>query len=82
MGSIRHYIAKLRHSILARDKDLAAEGGIFFGPGHDPKGSFYSPRISVLWQQPESVVFLDEADSGGGRVRGWLTRLGVAKKTA
>jgi len=83
MNSLKHYMSKIRRSVFHRGETFALEGGISFGPGSDPKGSFYSrPKLAIYWHQPNSVVLMEETSRGKGRVKGWLARLGKIRKTA
>ena len=83
MNGIKYYLQKVKQTVFHRGETFALEGGISFGPGSDPKGSFYdSPRLSILWYQPESVVLMEDNGRGKGRVRSWLSRLGGLRKSA
>ena len=83
MSSLMVYVNKLKRGVLHRGEAAALDGGVSFGPGRDPKGSFYnSPRVTVYWNQPESVLFMEDLEPAGGRVRNWLSKLGGLRKTA
>jgi len=80
MSSVKHYLLKLKRDVFHRGETFALEGGIFFGPGSDPKGSFYSPKLSIYWYQPESDVLVEEPGREKGMVRNWLSKLGGMRK--
>ena len=83
MSSLMVYVSKLKRGVFHRGETVALEGGASFGPRRDPKGSFYSsPRVTVYWNQPESVLFMEDSEFAGGRVRGWLSKLGSLRKSA
>ena len=82
MNSVKHYLLKLKRNVFHRSETFALEGGIFFGPGSDPKGSFYSPKLAIYWYQPDSVVLMEEPGREKGMVRNWLSKLGGMRKSA
>jgi len=83
MNSVKHYLLKLKRDVFHRGETFALEGGIFFGPGSDPKGSFYSsPKLAISWYQPESVVLVEETGREKGMVRNWLSKLMGMRKSA
>ena len=82
MKKANHYLLKLKRGVFHRSETFALEGGIFFGPGSDPKGSFYSPKLAIDWYQPESVVLMEEPGREKGMVRNWLSKLGGMRKSA
>ena len=76
MNSLKHYVLKLKRSVFHKGEKFALEGGIFFGPGSDPKGSFYNPKLAIYWYQPKSVVLTENHGRDRGRLKGWLSKLG------
>ena len=83
MNTMKHYLHRLRRSVFHRGETFALEGGISFGPGTDPKGSFYtSPKLDIYWYQPNGIVHTDDPVTEKGRLKGWLTRLGGLRKSA
>lgn len=83
MNRVRTYLNRLRTSVFHRGEAFALEGGIFFGPGSDPKGSFYShPKLSIYWYQPGSVTAVDELERDEGLFKNWLSKLSRIKKSA
>lgn len=76
MKGVKHYMQKLTRGIFHRTDAFALEGGISFGPGSDPKGSFYSrPRLEIYWNQPGDTADMQQPNSTKGLFTGWLTRL-------
>lgn len=83
MHSVKDYFYRLRQAVFHRGETYALEGGIFFGPGRDPKGSFYDhPKLGIFWYQPETAAFLDEPGPESGRLKSMLKKLGGLRKTA
>ena len=83
MSSMMYYVSKLKKGILHRGETAALEGGVSFGPGRDPKGSFYSsPRVTVYWNQPDSVLFMDDSRIETGRVRSWISKMSGLRRSA
>jgi hypothetical protein len=83
MNSLKHYVHKLKRSVFHKNEEFALEGGIFFGPGSDPKGSFYSsPKLNIYWNQPNSVVFLDEVEDERGLLKSWFSKIGKLRRSA
>lgn len=82
MNSVKNYLFRLKRSVFHKSEEFALEGGIFFGPGSDPKGSFYSPKLTIYWYQPDSVDLLDEPGQERGLLRSWFSKLGGMKKSA
>lgn len=77
MSSFKHYLTRLKREVFHRRETFALEGGISFGPGRDPKGSFYgSPKLDIYWYQPNGIVLPEESSQEKGRLKGWLTKLG------
>ena len=75
MGSIRQYFKKLKRGVFHRSEAFAAEGGIFFGPGRDPKGNFYSPRLGIYWYEPDTMVPVKIARQDKGWLESWFDKL-------
>ena len=83
MNSMKQYLVKLTRGIFHRGEALAVEGGISFGPGSDPKGTFYnSPKVAFYWYQPETVVDMDESERSTGMLKGLLMKLGSLRMSA
>ena len=83
MKSVKSYLVGLKRSVFHRGETFALEGGISFGPGSgDPKGSFYSPKLSFYWYQPESVVQMDERSDAKGLLKGLVMKLGGMRMSA
>lgn len=83
MNAVKQYLTKLTRSVFNRGETFAVEGGISFGPGSDPKGTFYSsPKVAFYWYQPESVVFMDEPSKPKGLLKGLLVKLGSLRMSA
>ena len=83
MNSVKHYLAKLAREVFHRGDTFAVEGGISFGPGRDPKGSFYtSPKVSFYWYQPESAVDMDEPSKSDSLIRSLILKLGSMRLSA
>ena len=83
MNTVKEYLYKLRQAVFHRGETLALEGGISFGPGRDPKGSFYNhPKLGIYWYQPESAVLMDETEPERGHLKRMLTKLRHFRKTA
>jgi hypothetical protein len=82
MNSMKHYLHRLKRDIFHRGEAFAVEGGIFYGPGSDPKGSFYSPKLAIYWYQPNSVAFVEELGRDRGLLKSWLSKMGSMRKSA
>ena len=83
MNSVKHYLVKLTREVFHRGENFAVEGGISFGPGRDPKGSFYTdPKVAFYWNQPESVVVLDEPSKPREMFKGLLVKLSSLRLSA
>ena len=83
MKSVKSYLSGLKRSIFHRSETFALEGGISFGPGSgDPKGTFYNPRLSFYWEQPDSVVQMDERPDAKGLLKGLVMKLGSMRMSA
>ncbi len=83
MRRARHIIDSFRNSLMkSRNRTFALEGGYHYGPGHDPKGDFYSPRLGVYWYQP--AADLDDARISVRRhgLMKWISRFKGVRKTA
>jgi len=77
MYRVKTYLNRVRRSVFHRGERLALEGGIFFGPGTDPKGTFYGhPKLAIYWNQPASEAAVDGADEGRGLLNSWFSKLG------
>jgi hypothetical protein len=81
MNSVKHYLIRLKRSVFHRGEELALEGGISFGPGSDPKGSFYSPQLSFYWYQPSSVSIMEEPEQEKRSLRGWFSKMGKLRRS-
>ena len=76
MKSVKQYLQKLTRGIFHRGETFALEGGIYFGPASDPKGSFFShPKLEIYWYQPGNAVSMDEPAKGKSFIAGWITRI-------
>ncbi len=82
MKRIKLHLYNLKRSLFNRSETFALEGGIFFGPGKDPKGTFYNPKLGIYWYQPDSVITMDEPAGESGLIRNWLSKLGGLRKSA
>lgn len=83
MSTIRQYLARLKRGVFHRGETFALEGGISFGPGRDPKGSFYSrPKLAIYWYQPDSVVVDEDTTQPKGLLKGLILRIGGLKLSA
>lgn len=83
MNSVKQYLMRLKRGVLHRGEDFALEGGISFGPGTDPKGSFYDkPHLSIYWYQPDSATHLDKKVRSVGLVKGLIMKLGSLRMSA
>jgi hypothetical protein len=82
MNSAKHYLVRLKRVVFQKDEGFAMEGGIFYGPGSDPKGSFYDPKLAINWYQPDSIVPMEEPGRERGLLKNWLTKLGSLRKSA
>ncbi len=77
MKSVKSYLVGLKRSVFHRGETFALEGGISFGPGSgDPKGNFYSPRLSFYWEQPDSVQLAEDLDGEKRFLSGWFSKMG------
>lgn len=83
MNSVKKYLVKLTRGVFNRGEAFAVEGGISFGPGSDPKGTFYnSPKVAFYWYQPESMVNIDEPERSTGLLKSMLVKLGSLRLSA
>ena len=82
MSSMKQYLHRLKRGVFHRGETFALEGGIFFGPGSDPKGSFYSPKLAIYWHQPNSAVPIEEPGRERGLLKSWLSKMGSKRKSA
>jgi len=83
MKSVRSYVVGLKRSLFHRGESFALEGGISFGPGSgDPKGSFYSPQMTFYWNQPDSVLWMEESSRKKWLISGWFSKMSKLRKTA
>ena len=83
MSTVQSYLLRLKRSIFHKGEEFALDGGITFGPGSDPKGSFYnSPKLSIYWYQPESPVVIDEQVKAKGLINSLIFKLGSLRMTA
>ena len=77
MNRVKHYLSKLTREVFHRGETFAIEGGISFGPGRDPKGSFYnSPKVAFYWYQPESVDVVNEPSKPDSLLKSLVLKLG------
>lgn len=82
MKRIKLHLHNLKRSLFHRSETFALEGGIFFGPGKDPKGNFYNPRLGIYWYQPDSVDAVGEPAEESGLFSNWLTKLRGMRRSA
>jgi hypothetical protein len=83
MNSAKQYLVKIVRGVFHRGETFAVEGGISFGPGHDPKGSFYnSPKVAFYWYQPESDIEVEERAGSKGLLKGLVMKLGSLRLSA
>lgn len=83
MNSVKKYLIRLKRGVLHRSENFALEGGISFGPGTDPKGTFYdNPHLSIYWYQPESAGGTRDKVRSIGLVKGLILKLGNLKMSA
>jgi len=83
MNGVKQYLVKLARGVFHRGETFAVEGGISFGPGSDPKGSFYTkPRIAVYWYQPDSVTDIEDHGQPKGLLKGLVMKLGSLRLSA
>lgn len=81
MNRMRTYLHRLRRTVFHRGEALALEGGISFGPGSDPKGSFYGhPKLAIYWYQPPSITVTEESGKEAGLLKGWISKLGRIRR--
>jgi len=83
MNIVKQYLMKLKRDVFHRGESLALEGGISFGPGRDPKGSFYSrPKLAIYWYQPDSAAVVDHPVKQKGLFHGLVKKLGGVRFSA
>ena len=83
MNTVHNYLFRLKKSIFHKGEEFALDGGITFGPGSDPKGSFYSsPKLSIYWYQPESPAVIDEPVKAKGLISSMILKLGSLRMSA
>jgi len=83
MNVVKQYLVKLKRGVFHRGEALALEGGISFGPGRDPKGSFYSrPKLAIYWYRPDSAVLMDDHGKTEGLIKGLVKKLGGMRLSA
>jgi hypothetical protein len=77
MKRVKHCLAKLTREVFHRGETFAIEGGISFGPGRDPKGSFYnSPKVAFYWYQPDSANVMDEQSKPDSLLKSLVLKIG------
>jgi len=83
MNTMKHYLLRIRRNVFHKSEAYALEGGITFGPGSDPKGSFNgSPKLAIYWYQPNSALPMEEAGLEKRSLRGLMSKMGMLRKTA
>ena len=83
MDTVQNYLLRLKRSIFHKGEEFALDGGIHFGPGSDPKGSFYSnPKLAIYWSHPESAVIMDEQVKAKGLINSMIFKLGSLRMSA
>lgn len=82
MLSPKRYLMELSRKIFKRERELFAVAGtpIVLGQGLDEP--CIQPKLAVHWHPPFSMLTADATGREKGRLRAWLTRVGVWRKTA